>query len=77
METIIASGYENAVSGIDSSITIDGRQVMVTKVVSFVDDPADGLGFLDADGPEDYKLIQISVAFGGENIVSLEMVMTP
>ena len=77
METIIAGGYENAVSGIDSSITIDGRQVMITKVVSFVDDPADSLGELDTDGIEDYKAIQVSVAIDGENVVSLQTVMIP
>ena len=78
LEEVIGEGSANAVAKIDSGLTVYGDVPAIrTTTVSFIDDPADGLGAADADGPQDIKQVDIVVTYANGKTVALKANLIP
>lgn len=70
IEEVLASHYDAVVSRVDSGLTVYGGVAAVrTTTVTFVDDPTDSLGASDADGPEDFKNVQVDVGYRDKTVM--------
>lgn len=77
IEKMIARGYDSAVSSTDTTQTLYGSSITVETVVAYVDDPVDSLAGADADGPNDFKDVAVTVTYDEDKTATLHAVLTP
>lgn len=78
IEEVIADGYADAVARVDTGLVVYGGYTATrTTTVTFIDDPADGLGADDPDGTEDFKEVQVEVTYGDGKSVTLKTTVVP